>query len=165
MKEGSRSGSVSGMSSGPVSAPVDLSDHLSVVRYLHDRFSAGDMETIRGFCSPDFKHFPGSMDESTPKGTIHPCGTSFIRPAFGFDDFSSQVSEMNGMMDWKVKPQDFFTSSTTSDIMVKSELCATGKHTGKKTSFHSWEAWKFNEKNQIQMLQCLYDPFAWKQIL
>jgi len=154
-----------GITGGSIPAPVDLSDHVGVLRYLYDRFSAGDMETIRTFCSPDFKHFPGSLDESTPKGAIHPSGISFMHPTVGFDDFLSQMGDMMGQVDWGVKALDYFTSPTTSDIMVSSELWGTGKNTGKKISFHGHEAWKFNDKHQIQMLQCLYDPLIWKQIL
>jgi len=152
-------------SAGSIPAPVDLSDHAGVIRYLHDRFSVGDMEAIRTFCTPDFKHFPGALDETTPKGTIHPCGISIIRPAFGFDDFVSQMSEAMGLMDFGVKPLDYFTSPTTSDIMVHSETWAKGKNTGKNLSFNGWETWKFNDKNQVQTLHCLYDPSILKQIL
>jgi hypothetical protein len=157
---GTRSGN-----SGSVPAPVDLSDHVSVLRYLHDRFDVGDMETIRTFCAPDFQHFPGSMDVNTPKGAVHPCGLSFIRPGFGFDDFVSQMKESREQMDWGVKASDYFMSPTTSDIAVHSDIWATGKNTGNKISFDAWEAWKFNDKNQVQMLCCLYDPFIWKQVL
>jgi len=150
---------------GSIPAPVDLSDRVGVVRYLHDRFSVGDLETIRTFCASDFKHFPGALDVSTPKGANHPSGLSFIRPGIGFDEFVSQIAEMKGVMDWGVKAVDYFMSPTTSDLMVHSEVWATGKNTGKKISFDSWEAWKFNEKHQIQMLHCLYDPFMWKQAL
>lgn len=150
---------------GSVPAPVDLSDHVSILRYLHDRFCVGDMETIRSFCSPDFKHFPGALDASTPKGYVHPIGVSFVRPSFGFDDFIAQMVEMNEQMDWGANAKDFFTSPTTSEVMVRSELSATGKNTGKKISFTGWESWKFNEKHQLEQLHCLYDPANWKQIL
>jgi hypothetical protein len=150
---------------GSIPVPADLSDHATVVRYLHDRFSVGDMETIRTFCTPDFKHFPGSLDKSTPKGSTHPCGISFIRPSVGFDDFVSQMAESKEQMDWGVKPLDMFTSPTTSDIMVHSEIWATGKNTGKKITFDGWETWNFNDKHHVQMLRCLYDPFVWKQVL
>jgi hypothetical protein len=153
------------VSSNSLAAPVDLTDHVGVIRYLHDRFSAGDMDTIRGFCTPDFKHFPGSLDESTPKGATHSCGISFIRGSFGFDDFVSQMGDMMGQVDWSVKALDYFHAPTTSDIMVHSEISATGRNNGKKITFNSWEAWNFNEKNQVQTLHCLYDPLMWKQVL
>jgi hypothetical protein len=75
------------------------------------------------------------------------------------------MGDMMNQMDWGVKGLNYFTSPTTSDIVVHSEFWATGKNTGKKVSFNGWEAWHFNDKNQIQVLHCLYDPMLWKQVL
>jgi ketosteroid isomerase-like protein len=145
------------------SAPADLSDHVGLVKYLYEIFSAGDMDTIRSYCAPDMAAFEG-VDEHTPQGTVHPSGFPFVRPCFGFDDMLANLAELTSQFEFNVKPLHFFSSPNTTDVVVSCESNFTGKRTGKKLTMKTLDYWTFNEKNQPLTLKTNYDPFMLKTI-